>query len=114
MVGSGGRYQPGRCFRPYYDFVTLAVLLACYVAAAVYLVLCRSGPSAAAYRGGGELGFLLFVYRTLLFDGFAKLTGRNLAAAPIDELGATVEGLQAELADLRGAPNEIYRPRLAG
>ncbi len=94
-------------------FVTLAVLLACYVAAAVYLVLYRPGPSAAAYRGGGELGFLLFVYHTLLFDGSAKPTRGKPALAPIDELRTTVEGLRAELAELRAGQDWGYRPRLA-
>ncbi len=57
-------------------FATLAalgLLLAIYIAAGVLLVIYRPQESARAYRTGGVIGFVLFIYQTLLTNGVSRM-----------------------------------------
>lgn len=88
-----------------------AVLAASYVGAGIWLAVRRRAEAAAAYRTGGELGYVLYVHRTLILDGLAQLRGRDLSVRPAvaDDVSRTVEQLRAELADLRA---ELARSRI--
>jgi hypothetical protein len=81
----------------------LALLLA-YVVAGVTFAIRRRPEAAAAYRSGGEIGYVLWVHRTMVLDGFARVRGRDpaiLRGPSPQELQRTVAALQAELRELR-------------
>jgi hypothetical protein len=82
----------------------LGILLAIYVATGVLLVIYRRPESARAYRTGGVIGFVLFIYQTLLMTGVSRLLGRTPTPSPeqaIAELQQMVARLETELAALR-------------
>jgi len=95
----------------------LALLLA-YIVAGVTFAIRRRGEAAAAYRGGGEIGYVLWVHRTMVLDGFARVRGRDPAAlrppSP-QELQRTIEALHAELRQLRATVEDGHTrmPELA-
>lgn len=80
------------------------VLLLAYVVAGVTFAIRRRSAAAAAYCNGGEIGYVLWVHRTMVLDGFARIRGRDPAAlrapSPV-ELQRTIETLQTELRQLR-------------
>lgn len=81
----------------------LALLLA-YIVAGVVFAVRRRAEAAAAYRTGGEIGYVLWVHRTMVLDGIARLRGRDPAVTgtpSAQDLSRVVAGLQAELRDLR-------------
>ncbi|UEM06380.1 hypothetical protein JL101_013405 [Skermanella rosea] len=89
----------------------VVLLIALYVGAGIWLAVRRRAEAAAAYRTGGELGYVLYVHRTLILDGLAQLRGRDPSAKPpADDLSRVVEQLRAEVADLRA---ELGRTRMA-
>jgi hypothetical protein len=80
------------------------LLLCAYVIAGVTFAIRRRPEAGAAYRGGGEIGYVLWVHRTMVMDGFARLRGRDpalLRAPSPQELQRTIEALHAELRQLR-------------
>jgi hypothetical protein len=82
----------------------LGILLAIYIATGVLLVIYRPRESARAYRTGGTIGFVGFVYQTLLMQGVSRLLGRVPPPSPeqaITELQQMVARLETELAALR-------------
>jgi hypothetical protein len=82
----------------------LGILLVIYAAAGVLLVIYRPRESGRAYRTGGVLGFVGFVYQTLLMNGVSRLLGRVPPPSPeqaVAELQQTVARLETELAALR-------------
>ncbi|WP_158045218.1 hypothetical protein [Skermanella pratensis] len=91
----------------------VVLLTALYVGAGIWLAVRRRSEASAAYRTGGELGYVLYVHRTLILDGLAQLRGRDVSVRPAvanDDLSRTVEQLRAELADLRA---QLGRSRMA-
>jgi hypothetical protein len=85
-------------------FAALLVLLLAYLVAGVTFAIRRRPEAVASYRSGGEIGYVLWVHRTMVLDGIARVRGRDPAAlrAPgPQELQRTIEALQAELRDLR-------------
>lgn len=60
----------------------VVLLIALYVGAGIWLAVRRRAEAAAAYRTGGELGYVLYVHRTLILDGLAQLRGRDPSAKP--------------------------------
>jgi hypothetical protein len=84
--------------------VALLVLLLAYVVAGVTFAIRRRPEAAAAYRSGGEIGYVLWVHRTMVLDGITRLRGRDPAAlrppSP-QELQQTIAALQVELQALR-------------
>jgi hypothetical protein len=92
-------------------FAALGILLAIYVAAGVLLVIYRRPESARAYRTGGVIGFVGFIYRTLLTTGLSRLLGRMPTPSPeqaIAELQQMVARLETELSALRA--ESTHRP----
>jgi len=84
--------------------VGLGILLAIYFAAGALLVIYRPRESGRAYRTGGVLGFVGFIYQTMLMDGVSRLLGRMPPPSPeqaVAELQQTVARLETELASLR-------------
>jgi len=81
------------------------LLVLAYVGAGIWLAFRRRGAAAAAYRTGGELGYVLYVHRTLVLDGYAQLRGRDLsarnAAGTTEELRQMVDLLRAQVSELR-------------
>jgi hypothetical protein len=88
-------------------FATLAalgILLALYVAAGILLVIYRPREAGMAYRTGGTVGFVVFIYRMLLLQGTSRLLGRAPPPSPeqaIAELEQVVVRLETDLAALR-------------
>jgi len=84
--------------------VAVALLVLAYVVAGVWLAFRRRGEAAAAYRTGGELGYVLYVHRTLVLDGYTQLRGRDLSsrnAGASEELRQMVDLLRAQVSELR-------------
>ncbi|QQP92213.1 hypothetical protein IGS68_13875 [Skermanella sp. TT6] len=89
----------------------VVLLIALYVGAGLWLAVRRRAEAAAAYRTGGELGYVLYVHRTLILDGFAQLRGRDPSVrTSTADLNGIVEQLRAEVADLRA---ELGRTRMS-
>lgn len=89
----------------------VVLLIALYVGAGLWLAVRRRAEAAAAYRTGGELGYVLYVHRTLILDGFAQLRGRDPSVrTSAADLNGIVEQLRAEVADLRA---ELGRTRMS-
>lgn len=89
----------------------MVLLIALYVGAGLWLAVRRRAEAAAAYRTGGELGYVLYVHRTLILDGFAQLRGRDPSVrTSAADLNGIVEQLRAEVADLRA---ELGRTRMS-
>jgi len=91
----------------------VVALVLAYILAGVVFAIRRRPEAAAAYRSGGEIGYVLWVHRTMILDGFARVRGRDpLALRPPSpqDLQRTIEALQAELRELRVAVDG--RPRL--
>jgi hypothetical protein len=83
--------------------VSHLVMIAGLVVAGVVFAF-RRPEAAAAYRNGGEIGYVMWVHRTMVLDGFARVRGRDpLAMRPSgpQDLQRTIEALQAELRALR-------------
>lgn len=81
----------------------LALLLAYAVAGVVFAVR-RRADAAAAYRTGGEIGYVLWVHRMMVLEGIARLRGRPAAVAATpsaQDLARNVAAMQAELRELR-------------
>jgi hypothetical protein len=80
------------------------VLLMAYVVAGVTFAIRRRSEAGAAYRSGGEIGYVLWVHRTMVLDGLARVRGRDPSAdrppSP-QELQRTIEVLHTELRQLR-------------
>jgi hypothetical protein len=92
--------------------LALVTLLLVCVAAGIHFAVRRRAEAATVYRTGGTFGYLRYVYRSLMMDGFARLFGRAPAAASrpssTRDLSSLVETLQAELRALRA---EVERSR---
>lgn len=84
----------------------VVALLLAYVVAGVTFAIRRRPEAACAYRNGGEIGYVMWVHRTMILDGLARVRGRDpLALRPPSpqDLQRTIEALQAELQALRAA-----------
>jgi hypothetical protein len=82
----------------------LVTLLLAYGVAGVMFAVRRRAEAAAAYRTGGEIGYVLWVHRMMVLDGIARLRGRPAAVATApsaQDLARKVAALQADLRDLR-------------
>jgi prefoldin subunit 5 len=93
------------------------VLLLAYVIAGVTFAVRRRSEAGAAYRGGGEIGYVLWVHRTMVLDGIARVRGKNpadLRPPSPRELQHTIQALQAELQNLRRTveAREVKTPEL--
>jgi hypothetical protein len=94
------------------------VLLLAYVVAGVTFAIRRRAEAGAAYRSGGEIGYVLWVHRTMVLDGIARVRGRDpvtLRPPSPQELQRTIEALSAELRQLRATVENgnAEMPRLA-
>jgi hypothetical protein len=84
----------------------MVALVLAYIVAGVTFAIRRRPEAAAAYRSGGEIGYVMWVHRTMILDGFARVRGRDpLAMRPpsSQDVQRTIEALQAELRELRTA-----------
>jgi hypothetical protein len=82
----------------------LGTLIAIYIATGVLLVIHRPRESGRAYRTGGVVGFVVFIYQTLLMNGVSRLLGRTPPPSPeqaVAELHQIVAQLEEELGTLR-------------